>query len=138
MSVLIYSLLGQTEEERKAFCGLCKTGGRIVKLPPRALGDEKVCPFVKFEIILPLLYSLLDPFTNKQRRTWSSMINLWIDSRTCQKYRILLSAKERSSNYLKLSKENVLGIVMLSRWPSFTRKSFMIWFHKISKVAIVY
>ena len=47
--------------------------------------DEKVSPFVKFEIILPLLCFLLDSLTNKHCRTWSSMINLWIDSRTCQK-----------------------------------------------------
>ena len=47
--------------------------------------DEKVSPFVKFEIILPLLCFLLDPLTSKHCRTWSSMINLWIDSRTCQK-----------------------------------------------------
>ena len=47
--------------------------------------DEKVSPFVKFEIILPLLCFLLDPLTNKHCRTWSSMINLWIDSRTYQK-----------------------------------------------------
>ena len=40
---------------------------------------------VKFEIILPLLYFLLDPLTNKHYRTWSSMINLWIYSSTCQK-----------------------------------------------------
>ena len=40
---------------------------------------------MKFEIILPLLCFLLDPLTNKHWRTWSSMINLWIDSRTCQK-----------------------------------------------------
>ena len=47
--------------------------------------DEKVSPFVKFETILPVLCFLLDHFTNKHCRTWSSMINLWIDSRTCQK-----------------------------------------------------
>ena len=47
--------------------------------------DEKVSPFVKFEKILPLLCFLLDPLTNKHCRTWSSMINLWIDSRTYQK-----------------------------------------------------
>ena len=46
---------------------------------------EKFFPFVKFEIILPLLCFLLDPLTNKHCRTWSSMINLWIDSRTYQK-----------------------------------------------------
>ena len=49
--------------------------------------DEKVSvsPFVKFEKILPLLYFLLDRCTNKHCRTWSSMINFWIDSRTYQK-----------------------------------------------------
>ena len=47
--------------------------------------DEKVSPFVKFEIILPLLCFLLDPLTNKHCRKWDSMINLWIDSRTYQK-----------------------------------------------------
>ena len=48
--------------------------------------DEKVSHFVKFEIILPLLCFLLDPLTNKHCRTWSSMINLWIDSRTCKEF----------------------------------------------------
>ena len=77
--------------------------------------DEKVSPFVKFEIILPLLCFLLDPLTNKHCRTWSSVINLWIDSRTCQEQRILLSARSRfNNNYLELSKENVLKNMMLS------------------------
>ena len=47
--------------------------------------DEKVSHFVKFEIILPLLCFLLDPLTNKHCMTWCSMVNLWIDSGTCQK-----------------------------------------------------
>ena len=47
--------------------------------------DEKISPFVKPEIILLLLWLLLDTLTNKDCRTWSSMINLWIDSRNCQK-----------------------------------------------------
>ena len=46
---------------------------------------EKVSLFVKFEIILLLLCFLWDLLTNKHYRTWTSMINLWIDSRTCQK-----------------------------------------------------
>ena len=96
--------------------------------------DVNVCPFVKFEIMLPLLCCLLDPLTNKHCRAWSSMINLWIDSRTCQKYRILLSARQRSDNYLELSKENVLGNMMLSHWSCFTGKFLMIWFHKILKL----
>ena len=47
--------------------------------------EEKVSPFVKFEIILHFLCSLLDLLTNKPCKAWSSMINLWIDSRTYQK-----------------------------------------------------
>ena len=47
--------------------------------------DEKDSPFMKFEIIVPLLCFLLDPLTNKHFSTWSSIINLWKDSRTCQK-----------------------------------------------------
>ena len=70
-----------------------------MRLPPRALGCE---------LILPLLCFLLDTLTNKHFRTWSSIINLWIDSRTFQKLRILLSARQRSNNYLELSKESVL------------------------------
>ena len=48
--------------------------------------DEKISAFVKFGIILcPLLRFLLDPLINKHCRTWSSMVNLWIDSRTYQR-----------------------------------------------------
>ena len=63
-------------------------GDKITTLQDYNLVDirhEKVFPFVKFEIILSLLCFLLDPLTIKHCRTWSSMINLWIDSRTCQK-----------------------------------------------------
>ena len=34
-------MLGQTEEEGKAFFGRCKKGGTIMRLPPRALGCHK-------------------------------------------------------------------------------------------------
>ena len=44
--------------------------------------DRKVSAFVKFDKIPSLLCFLLDPLANKHCRTWSSMINLWIDSRT--------------------------------------------------------
>ena len=43
---------------------------------PRALGCHKRW------IILPVLCFLLDSLTNKYCRTWSSVIDLWIDSRT--------------------------------------------------------
>ena len=56
--------------------------------------------------------------------TWSSMISLWINCRTHQS----------PNNNLELSKENVLGNIMLSHLPCFTWKFFMIWFHKILKL----
>ena len=81
LSFQIYSLLAQTEEERTFLDGGCKKGDHIVRLSSRAL----VSPFVKFEIILPLHCFLSAPHTNKHCKTWSSMINLWIDFTTCQK-----------------------------------------------------
>ena len=70
--------------------------------------DEKVSPFVKFEKFVPLLCFLLDSLTNKHCSAWSFIINLWIDFRTYKKKRILLSARQRSSNNLKPSKAKVL------------------------------
>ena len=82
-----------------------------------------------------LLCYLLDTLTNKHCRACSPMIALWIDSRTCQENRILLSARQRSKNYLEISKKkNVLWKMMLSHWPSFISNLFMIWFHKIIKL----
>ena len=51
------------------------SGGWKKGEPPEHLvviKDEKVCLFVKFEIMSPLLYCLLDLLTNKHRRTWCS------------------------------------------------------------------
>ena len=108
----VHVKLGQTEEDRKTFFGGCKKGGRIARSPPRAFGCHKRWKSLSFCEIwnnpTPLC-CLLDPLTNKRCRAWSSMINFWIDSRTCQKYRILLSARQRSNNYLEPTKENVLG-----------------------------
>ena len=135
--VQAYSLLYLTEEEKRPFLEGPRRGTALWGYPQEHLvviKDENACPFVKFEIILPLLCCLLDSITNRHCIEWSSMINLWIDSRTCQKYRILLSPRQKSNNYLELSKENVLGNMMLSNWPCFTWKFFMIWFWKILKL----
>ena len=86
-------------------------------------------PFLKGARRGALLW-LLDPLTNKYYRTWGSIVNLWIDSRTYQRF--LLSARQRSSNHLELSKENFGGNMMLSHWPCFIWK-FMIWFRSILK-----
>ena len=114
--------LDKLKKRERPFLEGVKRGGHIVRLPPRALGCikyEKVSPFVKFEKILLLFCCLLDSLTYKHCRAWSSMINCWIDSRTCQKYKILLSARQRSNNYLEFSNENVMGNMMLSHWPCF-------------------
>ena len=72
---------------------------------------------MKLEIILPLLCWLLDLFTNKHCRAWSSMINLWIDSRTCQKYPILLSARQRSNKLFRAFKRKCFGEYDPERYP---------------------
>ena len=66
--------------------------------------DEKVSRFVKLKIILSHLCFLFDSRTNKHCRT---------------------------NNYWELSKENIFRNMMLSHWPCFTWKFFMIWFPKI-------
>ena len=103
----------------------CKGRGRPFSWMPHCeqLGCQKRWKSLSFCKIWnnpPPPSFLLDPLTNKHCRTWSSMIHLWIDSRTYQ--------KQRSSNYFEPSKENVLGNMMLPDWPG---KFFMIWFHKI-------
>ena len=50
---------------------------------------KKVSPFVKFEIVLPLLCCLLDPLTNKYCRACISMINLWIDFSTLTQNKLI-------------------------------------------------
>ena len=82
------SLLGQSEEVRKVFLAGCKKGATLWGYPREqvvVISDEKVSPFAKLEIFLPFLCFLLDALTNKHWRASSSMINLWIDPRTCQK-----------------------------------------------------
>ena len=64
MSVQVYSLLGQTEGERKAFLKGARRGATLWDYHEEHLEvirDEKVSPFVKFEIILPFLSFLLGP-----------------------------------------------------------------------------
>ena len=39
-----------------------------------------------------------------------------------------------NNNYLELSKETVLRNMILSHWPCFTWKLFIIWLHKIRKL----
>ena len=113
MTVQVYSLLGQTDEERKVFFGGCKKKvGRIVRLSPRALGCHKRWKslfFCKIWIIVLLLCCLLDPLINKHCRARSSTINLWVNSMTCRKYRILLSARQRSNKLLRAFRGKCFG-----------------------------
>ena len=118
-------------------CNNQAKGDHIARLKLGWYKTWKVSPFGKFEIILPLLSFLLDPLPNKHCRTWSSMINLWINSMTCQKKIIFLSTRPRFNyNYLELSKENVLRNMTLSHWSCFTWKFFMIWFHQSLKLIL--
>ena len=69
MSLLVDSLLGQTEEERKAFFRGCKKGGGTLWVYPKehlvVIRDVKPSPFMEFEIMLLFFNFLLDPLTNK-------------------------------------------------------------------------
>ena len=73
MSVQVYSLLGQTERERKTFFGRVQGRGpqREINLKSNWLLKKSV----KFEIIPPLLCYLLDSLTNKYGRVWSFVIH---------------------------------------------------------------
>ena len=78
----------ESEGERKTFLGGSRKGSHVVRLPPRAHGcekEEKISPFVKFEVMRHLPCILLHILTDKLCKAWSSMINVWIDSRTYQK-----------------------------------------------------
>ena len=80
--------LANLKEKGTPFWKGAKRGPALPDYPQEHLvviRDEKVSPFVRFEIILPLLCFVVDPLTNKPCRAWSSMINLWIDYRTYQK-----------------------------------------------------
>ena len=79
LNVQIYSPLDQTEGETKTFFGGYKKRVMLSDYPQEHLvviRDEKVSPFLKYEIILPLLCFLLYLLKHKHGRTWSSMINL--------------------------------------------------------------
>ena len=88
MNVQLYSLIDKTEGEGRPVFDSAGRGNTLWDYPQEHLvviRADKVSPVVKFKIILSFLWFLLDPFTNKRCRLWTSMINLWIDSRTRQK-----------------------------------------------------
>ena len=96
MSFQVYSRLGQTERGGRPFLESQKRELSSIRLPPRALGKckrWKNFSFWKFEIILPVRCCLVEPLTNKCCRTWSSMINSWIDYRACQKNLVFTKGK---------------------------------------------
>ena len=77
---------------------------------------EKVSPFVKFEIILPLLCFLLDPLTNKH-----CMQDMEFHDKLVDRFQGLSKVKNPAVsngliiyNYLEFSKQNVLRNMPLS------------------------
>ena len=107
LSIQVYSLLGQTEGEMKIFLEGARKRARgaycahYLQEHLVVIRDWKVSPFVKFEIILPLFFFLLYPLTNNHCRSWSSIINLWIDTRTCQKLARVYFALVPPSYFMK-------------------------------------
>ena len=71
------------------------------------------------------------PLTSQDMQFYDKFVDRFQD---LSKVKILLPARQRSNNYLELSKENVLGNVMVSHWMYFTWKFFMIWSQKILKL----
>ena len=67
MSIQVYSLLGQTEGKRKTFYQRVQEGGLDREITLKStwllLEIKKVCLFVEFEIIPPLLCCILDPLS---------------------------------------------------------------------------
>ena len=64
--------LAKLKERGRLFLEGARMGTTLWDYPQKYLvpiWDEKVSPFVKFEIILPILCFLLDPLTNKHIRT---------------------------------------------------------------------
>ena len=106
MSVQGYSLLDQTEGERKTLFGGYKKGSHIVILPSRALACYKRWKSLSFGEIwnnpIPPFFFIRPPY-KKGLQDMDGF--LWIDSRTCQNFKILLSARRRSNNYFELSKK---------------------------------
>ena len=100
MTVHVNSLLAQTEggmmviflkedwEKRRVHCETSKSNWFLQE-------TKKVSLFVKFEIILPLLYYLSDPTTNNYISVRHYKINriLWIDFRMCQMTPLVTSGK---------------------------------------------
>ena len=91
MTVHVNYLLAQTEEGMmvvflKDVWEKRRVHGETTKSNWFLEETKKVSPYVKFEIILPLLCYLSDPTTNNYISVRRSMIYeiLWIDSRMCQ------------------------------------------------------
>ena len=57
------------------------------------------------------------------------MINLKIDFRTCQKYRILMSARQRPNRWFRAFKRKCFG-----EYDAVTLTLFFIWLHEILKL----
>ena len=135
----VYYHFSQTEVERRIIFEGSHKRGQIVKLFSWVIGCHKRWKGLSFREIWntpsPPLFLVRHPY-KKYCRTWSSMKYEYgyrtMDS--CQKQRILLSTRQRSDDYLKLSKENAFGNMMLSYWPCFTWKLFMIWLHNLVKL----
>ena len=93
----------------------------------------KVSPFVKFEIILPLLYFLLNPLTNKcpGHGVYDKIVDGFRD---LSKLKSCSHQGKGLINTFSFQKKTFFGNMMLSHWPCYTWKFFMIWFRKIPKV----
>ena len=138
MSVQVYYVLGQTDGERKSFFGGCKKGEHTVRLPPVAFSCHNRWKSLSFCEIwnnsTPSLLFIRPPYKEalQDMEFYYNFVDRFQDLSKVKNPAV--SKAIRSNNYFELSKENVLGNMMLSHWLLFTWKFFMIWFHKILKL----
>ena len=92
---------------------------------------EKVSPFVKFEIILPLFCFLLDPLTSKHCRTWSSMINFSICTFLSSNIIYLGQRRQLKSNFLDfqvLESKFIKLLMSVLKWQVSSSSNFALLF----------
>ena len=80
--------LPKLKGKERPFLEGCKKEDHIARLSPRALGWCKRWKSLFFckiwnNLTPPLFF--IRPIKNEYCRTWGSMINLWMDSRNCQR-----------------------------------------------------
>ena len=125
--------LAKLKRRGRPFLKGARRGGTLWDYPLRPLGCHKRWKSVSFSEILnnpTSPFFLLDPLTNKHCRTQSSMTCGYIPGHNKSKESCCQQGKGLGITQ-SLQKKTFLGNMMLSHWPCFTWKFFIILFLKI-------